>query len=28
MQPTLVSTPLHREGWVWEEKYGGWRMVA
>jgi bifunctional non-homologous end joining protein LigD len=28
MQPTLVSTPFHREGWVYEEKYDGWRMVA
>jgi len=28
MQPTLVSTPFHREGWVYEDKYDGWRMVA
>jgi ATP-dependent DNA ligase len=28
MQPTLVSAPFHREGWVYEEKYNGWRMVA
>jgi hypothetical protein len=28
MQPTLVSAPSHREGWVYEEKYDGWRMVA
>jgi ATP-dependent DNA ligase len=28
MQPTLVSAPCHREGWVYEEKYNGWRMVA
>jgi bifunctional non-homologous end joining protein LigD len=32
MQPTLVSPlvskPFHREGWVFEEKYDGWRMVA
>jgi bifunctional non-homologous end joining protein LigD len=28
MQPTLVSTPFQREGWVYEEKYDGWRMVA
>jgi bifunctional non-homologous end joining protein LigD len=28
MQPTLVSKPFQREGWIWEEKYDGWRMVA
>ena len=28
MQPTLVSTPFHHEGWVYEEKYDGWRLVA
>jgi bifunctional non-homologous end joining protein LigD len=28
MQPTLVSQPFHRAGWVYEEKYDGWRMVA
>jgi ATP-dependent DNA ligase len=28
MQPTLVSKPFHREGWIWEEKYDGWRMLA
>jgi len=28
MQPTLVSKPFHREGWIYEEKYDGWRMVA
>jgi bifunctional non-homologous end joining protein LigD len=28
MQPTLVSKPFHREGWIFEEKYDGWRMVA
>jgi bifunctional non-homologous end joining protein LigD len=28
MQPTLVAKPFHREGWIWEEKYDGWRMVA
>jgi bifunctional non-homologous end joining protein LigD len=28
MQPTLVHRPFHREGWVYEEKYDGWRMVA
>ncbi len=28
MQPTLVSLPFHREGWIYEEKYDGWRMLA
>jgi len=28
MQPTLVSKPFHRPGWVYEEKYDGWRVVA
>jgi hypothetical protein len=28
MQPTLVSKPFHRPGWVYEEKVDGWRMVA
>jgi bifunctional non-homologous end joining protein LigD len=28
MQPTLVAQPFHRDGWVYEEKYDGWRMVA
>ena len=28
MQPELVSEPFHREGWVYEEKLDGWRMVA
>ena len=28
MQPTLVSTPFHRPGWVYEEKVHGYRMVA
>jgi ATP-dependent DNA ligase len=27
-QPTLVSRPFHREGWIYEEKVDGWRMVA
>ncbi len=27
-QPTLVSRPFHREGWVYEEKVDGWRMPA
>ena len=28
MHPTLVSTPFHREGWIYEEKYDGWRMLV
>jgi len=28
MQPELVREPFHRDGWVYEEKYDGWRMLA
>ncbi len=28
MQPTLIAKPFHREGWVYEEKLDGWRMLA
>jgi bifunctional non-homologous end joining protein LigD len=28
MHPTLVTKPFHRSGWVYEEKYDGWRMLA
>jgi ATP-dependent DNA ligase len=28
MVPTLVREPVHREGWVYEEKVDGWRMLA
>ena len=28
MHPTLVAKAFHREGWIWEEKYDGWRVVA
>jgi len=28
MQPTLISTPFHRPGWVYEEKIDGYRMMA
>jgi len=28
MHPTLVAKPFHRQGWVYEEKVDGWRMVA
>jgi hypothetical protein len=27
IQPALAK-PFHRDGWVYEEKYDGWRMVA
>ena len=26
--PTRVREPLHRDGWVYEEKVDGWRMLA
>src|SRR5215813_8158130 len=28
MAPTLVREPFHREGWVYEEKVDGWRILA
>jgi ATP-dependent DNA ligase len=28
MHPTLISRPFHREGWVYEEKYDGRRILA
>ena len=28
MQPTLVRQPFHRPGWIYEDKYDGWRMLA
>ncbi len=28
MQPTLVPRPVHPEGWVYEEKVDGWRILA
>jgi ATP-dependent DNA ligase len=28
MAPALVRPPFHREGWVYEEKVDGWRMLA
>jgi hypothetical protein len=28
MAPTLVREPFHRNGWVYEEKVDGWRMLA
>jgi hypothetical protein len=24
----LVSEPFHRDGWIYEEKVEGWRIVA
>jgi bifunctional non-homologous end joining protein LigD len=27
-QPTLIAFPFHREGWVYEQKVDGWRMLA
>jgi len=26
--PTLVARPFHHEGWIYEEKYDGWRLVG
>jgi ATP-dependent DNA ligase len=28
MAPTLVRGPFHRDGWVYEEKIDGWRILA
>ena len=28
MHPTLIHRPVHHPGWVYEEKYDGWRVVA
>jgi bifunctional non-homologous end joining protein LigD len=28
MHPTLIGRRFHREGWVYEEKYDGWRILA
>ena len=28
MQADEVASPFHRDGWVYEEKYDGWRMAA
>jgi bifunctional non-homologous end joining protein LigD len=28
MIPTQVPDPFHRDGWVYEEKVDGWRMLA
>src|SRR5262252_1389347 len=26
--PTLVREPFHRDGWIYEEKVDGWRVLA
>jgi bifunctional non-homologous end joining protein LigD len=28
MHPALASEPFHHDGWVYEEKYDGWQMLA
>lgn len=28
MAPALSRPPLHRDGWVYQEKVDGWRMLA
>jgi len=28
MSPTLVREPFHREGWIYDEKVDGWRLLA
>jgi hypothetical protein len=28
MHATELLKPFHRDGWVYKEKYDGWRMVA
>lgn len=28
MAPTIVAQPLHHPGWVYEEQYDGWRVLA
>jgi len=28
MQPTLLASAFHRDGWIFEEKIDGWRMLA
>lgn len=28
MAPALVRAPFNRDGWVWEEKIDGWRLMA
>ena len=28
MQPELAPEPFQRPGWIYEEKFDGWRIVA
>jgi ATP-dependent DNA ligase len=28
MAPTQVREPFHRDGWIYEERVDGWRMLA
>jgi len=28
MAPTLARPPLHHNGWIYEEKVDGWRILA
>jgi len=28
MHPKLIHRPIHHEGWIYEEKVDGWRLVA
>jgi len=28
MRATLLAGPFHRDGWIYEEKVDGWRIVA
>jgi hypothetical protein len=28
MAPTLARPPFHRDGWIYEEKVDGWRMIS
>jgi hypothetical protein len=28
MHPTLIARPFDREGWVFEEKYDGWKNLG
>jgi bifunctional non-homologous end joining protein LigD len=28
MQPAAVPRPFHHAGWIYEEKYDGWRLIA
>ncbi len=28
MAPTLIAQPFHHAGWIYEDKYDGWRVLA